>query len=61
MPKRTVIPFKREPEKSCWHTYSLQDLQPERFVRVVAGIIAGRMTLFPVIDAPELKVESAEA
>lgn len=54
MPKRKVIPFKREPLKSCWNPYSLQELQPERFIRVAAGIIAGRMTLvsFTGTDKP---------
>ena len=47
MPKRKVVPFEREPVKTCWHRYSLQALQPERFVRVVTGIIAGQVTLVP--------------
>lgn len=27
------------PEKSCWHLYSLQTLQPEKFVKVVTKIL----------------------
>ncbi len=50
MPKRKVIPYKREPFKTCWHPYSLQELQAEQFMQVVAGIIAGRMTLTPFVE-----------
>jgi hypothetical protein len=50
MPKRKVIPYQREPFKTCWHPYSLQELQPRRFGHVVAQIIAGRMTLTPFIE-----------
>jgi len=27
------------PEKNCWHLYSLQALQPEKFVKVVTKIL----------------------
>ncbi len=50
MPKRTVVPYKREPVKTCWHPYGLQELQPEQFIRAVAGIIAEQMTLVPFAD-----------
>ena len=50
MPKRKVVPFEREPVKTCWHPYCLQDLQPERFIRVVTGIIAGKITLVPFVE-----------
>jgi membrane protein YdbS with pleckstrin-like domain len=53
MPKRKVVPYKREQSKSTWHTYSLQELQPERFIRVAAGILAGRMTVVPVMRVPD--------
>ncbi len=49
MPKRKVIPFKREPYRTCWHTYSLQDLQPERFLRVATQILAGKLTFVPLV------------
>jgi len=50
MPKRKVVPYKREPVKTCWHPYSLQELQPEQFIRAVVGIIAEQMTLVPFAD-----------
>ncbi len=46
MPKRKVIPFTRETEKTCWNTYGLQVLTPERFQQVVQQIINGRYLLF---------------
>jgi len=52
MPKLKIIPYKREPSKTCWNPYSLQDLQPERFIRVVAEIIAGERTLTPFVERP---------
>jgi hypothetical protein len=27
------------PEKACWHLYSLQNLHPEKFVKVVGKIL----------------------
>ena len=27
------------PEKTCWHLYSLQNLNPEKFIRVVGKIL----------------------
>jgi hypothetical protein len=27
------------PEKQCWHLYSLQNLHPEKFVKVVGKIL----------------------
>jgi len=33
------------PSKSCWHPLSLQQLAPNRFVRVVNNILKGRDTL----------------
>ena len=50
MPKRKIVPFEREPVKTCWHPYSLQELQADRFIRAVAGIIAGQMTLVPFAE-----------
>jgi hypothetical protein len=38
MPKRKKRPFKM-PEKTCWHLYSLQNLNAEKFVRVVSKIL----------------------
>jgi hypothetical protein len=46
MPKRKVIPFTRESEKTCWNLYGLQILAPERFQRVVQEIINGRYLLY---------------
>ncbi len=49
MPKRKVIPYKREKFKTCWHTYNLQDLQPEQFIRVATQILAGKLTFVPFV------------
>jgi hypothetical protein len=46
MPKRKVVPFVRESEKTCWNLYGLQILAPERFQRVVQEVINGRYLLF---------------
>jgi len=27
------------PQKTCWHLYSLQNLNPEKFVKVVSKIL----------------------
>jgi len=27
------------PEKQCWHLYSLQNLHPEKFIKVVGKIL----------------------
>ena len=27
------------PEKTCWHLYSLQNLNPEKFIKVVGKIL----------------------
>jgi hypothetical protein len=27
------------PEKQCWHLYSLQNLNPEKFIKVVGKIL----------------------
>jgi len=27
------------PEKTCWHLYSLQNLHPEKFIKVVGKIL----------------------
>ena len=27
------------PEKTCWHLYSLQSLNPEKFIKVVGKIL----------------------
>jgi hypothetical protein len=27
------------PEKTCWHLYSLQELQPDKFLKVVEKIL----------------------
>ena len=52
MPKRKTVPYEREPVKICWHPYSLQELQSERFIRVVKGIIAEEMTLVQFVGSP---------
>lgn len=56
MPKRKVVAYKREKSKTSWHTYGLQELHPEQFIRVVAGIIGGRVTLVPFVRAQEYPV-----
>jgi hypothetical protein len=38
MAKRRKPQFKM-PEKQCWHLYSLQNLNPEKFVRVVGKVL----------------------
>ncbi len=43
-PKGGVMARKRKPqftapEKTCWHLYSLQNLHPEKFVKVVGKIL----------------------
>jgi len=38
MPKRKKQPYKI-PQKTCWHLYSLQNLNAEKFVKVVSKIL----------------------
>jgi hypothetical protein len=43
-PKGGTMARKRKPqytvpEKTCWHLYSLQNLHPEKFVKVVGKIL----------------------
>ena len=45
MPKRKVIPYKREAVKTCWNPYTLQELHADQFIRAVRRIIAGQATL----------------
>ncbi len=52
MPKRKTVPYKREPVKTCWHPFSLQELQPERFIQVAEAIIAEEMTLVQFVSLP---------
>ena len=52
MPKRKIVPYKRESVKTCWHPYSLQELQPERFIRVAEAIIAEKMTIVRFVGSP---------
>ena len=52
MPKRKIVPYERERVKTCWHPYSLQELQPQRFIRVAQAIIAEEMTLVQFISSP---------
>lgn len=52
MPKRKEpVKYARTGEKECWHTYSLQMLQPTKFSTVVGKILKGRYSL--VISQPE--------
>ena len=46
MPRRknTHTPIKKT-EKDCWHLYSLQALDPSRFVKVVQRVMTGRYRL----------------
>jgi len=53
MPKRKVIPFIRDREKTSWNLYGLQALQPEQFQRVVNEIMIGRYLLFRPTGATE--------
>jgi len=46
MPKRKVVPFVRDTEKTAWNLYGLQPLAPERFTRVVQEILNGRYLVF---------------
>lgn len=46
VPKRKVVPFVRESEKTSWNLYGLQALAPERFTRVVQEILEGRYLVF---------------
>ena len=46
MPKRKVEEqFAVSGEKDCWHTISLQMLQPARFSKVVGKILSGQYTM----------------
>ena len=38
MPKQKKQTYKMPP-KNCWHLYSLQNLNPEKFVRIVTKIL----------------------
>jgi len=38
MAKKRKPQFKL-PEKTCWHIYSLQELNPEKFIKVVGKIL----------------------
>ena len=38
MARKRKTQFKM-PEKQCWHLYSLQNLNPEKFVKVVGKIL----------------------
>jgi len=38
MPKRRRVDYKK-PEKTYWHIYSLQNLNPEKFIKVVNKIL----------------------
>ncbi len=38
MPKKRKSQF-AVPEKQCWHLYSLQNLNPEKFIKVVGKIL----------------------
>jgi hypothetical protein len=46
MPKRKVVPFVREAEKTSWNLYGLQALAPDRFTRVVEKILSGKYLVF---------------
>ena len=46
MPKRKVVPYVREAEKTCWNLYGLQGLTPERFTHVVQEVLDGRYLVF---------------
>jgi hypothetical protein len=37
-PKKGKPAFK-VPPKTCWHLYSLQELHPEKFIKVVSKIL----------------------
>jgi len=46
MPKRKEVEeFATLGEKDCWHSYSLQMLQPSKFTSVVGKILSGKYTL----------------
>ena len=39
MPRKRKIENNRAPEKMCWHIYSLQSLNSEKFIKVVNKIL----------------------
>jgi len=44
MAKKRKPQFKM-PEKTCWHLYSLQDLQTDKFIKVVGKILSKEYSL----------------
>ena len=46
VPKRKIVPYVREAEKTSWNLYGLQALTPDRFTRVVQEILNGRYLVF---------------
>ena len=52
MPKRKVVPYIREVEKTSWNLYGLQALAPDRFTRVVQEILDGRYLVFRPASEP---------
>ncbi len=52
MPKRKVVPYTREVEKTSWNLYGLQALAPDRFNRVVQEILDGRYLVFRPASEP---------
>ena len=50
MPKRKVVPYKRESVKTCFNPYSLQELHADQFIRAVTRILAGQATLIQFAD-----------
>ena len=44
MAKKRKPQFKM-PEKTCWHLYSLQDLQTDKFIKVVGKVLKSEYSL----------------
>jgi len=44
-PRKEAEQFADVGIKDCWHPYSLQGLSPDKFVKVVTRILAGKFDL----------------
>ncbi|PKK82905.1 MAG: hypothetical protein CVT49_11380 [candidate division Zixibacteria bacterium HGW-Zixibacteria-1] len=59
-PRKEAEEFAAVGVKDCWHPYGLQDLSPDKFVKVVTRILAGKFELLDLKWDKGIRMARAE-